>query len=624
MLKLTAYIRIAGPIILLVAFAPASVPSAKWRARCVVGRNCQNTDRGKIIQQDFASENECRKHINDPQTTGVTSSCECREVNGTTPQGPLPSGSGDPAVKLTTDVARALITGMFSNQSAGRDETAARRARLAQQEVARQEDERRRLKKKAFNDDKEQLLKELQANDSGIGLKGLDDDGSLKLMGIDDVADQCLICERNLINQVSRGAGASGNLKGWINGARILYSNCMAKDGDSCEGTCGKVLYKALAVCNTYEDVQMAVKATKQCREEEGGTYPSASNEPEPVAEKPKKAARSKGAKWPAVPDTAESILKMADRVQAERNLLAPVEEEYRKLLEKEDNGIAVDGTQKAAKEAEYVKARKRFDPIEREAQIRTLEYNLRNDGASEKEIANARNTENAFINNCGSPLEGYNEDKYTRNGLYSNSFKITEDNYRALANASRTSGTGARVTTAGTQEEYNDCVLHVLANSTQHPYGFTSALALEKTRDSHYRPKGIRNDPAIAVDADHGGLDSIEIVESARSLGGTTKAIKRSDIGAEIARNRRPIIVGINQGVGGHVVVVTNVFQKDGRTYYEVMDSNAGSKCTTCRNGTTYWEKSDFESVMTTSGLEILPAKGTAPKLLKDPKGAK
>jgi hypothetical protein len=188
---------------------------------------------------------------------------------------------------------------------------------------------------------------------------------------------------------------------------------------------------------------------------------------------------------------------------------------------------------------------------------------------------------------------------------IYQNSVNRDPSDYATLAAASK-DGQGSNQVGAGLQSHY-DCGIFALSNAAETPYGMTSSIALEKVTTDYSLPENIRKDPVLEVEAKGGGLNSMEMFQTAHALG-NVKEVDMNAIPAALAENQRPIVVGIQNPQ--HYVAISRTFESNGEQYYQVMDSEAKKT-----NGITYWKKSDLESVMATNGIEVVPeAKTVAP----------
>jgi len=172
-----------------------------------------------------------------------------------------------------------------------------------------------------------------------------------------------------------------------------------------------------------------------------------------------------------------------------------------------------------------------------------------------------------------------------------------------------------------GVQSHY-DCVLYAMANAADEPYSVTSIVALEKIRNDPWRDQKERDNPALALEdpkkGGGGGMTDREILQVGQALG-PTEIVRREDIARALEETGKPVFAAIDIGGGSHAIAITKVFEKDGQTYYEVMDSNSRTK-----DSKTYWKKDDLEKSIVTGGLIVLPEKGTVPQLLREPEKKK
>lgn len=171
----------------------------------------------------------------------------------------------------------------------------------------------------------------------------------------------------------------------------------------------------------------------------------------------------------------------------------------------------------------------------------------------------------------------------------------ITEDNvrdgWRAIqgtadnADLSRAAdaASGPRLSAVG-QRTKMDCTISAMATATGQPYDNVAARAKDLIRQGEWRNPYVRENPQEAIDK---GLTGGEVVMLAESLG--RAEVAPSSRFEEILKGGRPVLVnvatisskqgflaGTTTAFGSHQVVLTKTFQNNGKTWYEVADSNS------------------------------------------------
>jgi hypothetical protein len=242
----------------------------------------------------------------------------------------------------------------------------------------------------------------------------------------------------------------------------------------------------------------------------------------------------------------------------------------------------------------------------------------MRGEGKTQAEIDYFLNQKLIF--ETGAARGNYNFSQQQLNefaNLYGNSFQMRQQEYEALRKAAE-NGTQCDAEYMGDKAQFKsmDCSVWAMANGTQTDYYEMSAKFQQAIKDEAAREMKFRDNPDLQLNPDttdpaqmeKAGLYLPEIMKLASDTGEIT-AYTKDQFEAAIDESGSPVIAGINNGDGGHVVVVTGVFQSGGQTYYSVMDSNAGQgACPTCQNNTTYWTQSDFNNVLVTGGFTVTP----------------
>jgi len=269
-------------LIVMVACQPSAL-NASWKMK----EMCNGDPN---LYGDFPTKSDCERKIipNGTVVNGIRYDGNCWKcigsdspsgAGGSSRQGGSSSSSGNSGVDLGINLAGDLIKNIFLNQQQNVDD---RNTRLAREEAKReQERERQRQlererKEQRFQKDKSDLIGSLKSSGSpALKMKSASSGNGLKLktskgLSADMKVDHCLECEKMLFSLVEIGLNKSAAPESFIYESRISYSNCMIKDSEECENTAGKLLYKALAVCKTLEDVEVAYESAKGLRN--GGT----------------------------------------------------------------------------------------------------------------------------------------------------------------------------------------------------------------------------------------------------------------------------------------------------------------------------------------------------------------
>lgn len=137
--------------------------------------------------------------------------------------------------------------------------------------------------------------------------------------------------------------------------------------------------------------------------------------------------------------------------------------------------------------------------------------------------------------------------------------------------------GDGPGLPGAGTQTVYQDCAIFALANAAGLPYGVAAARAAKLIGEGGWRDAAARANPQQAIERK--GLTGGEVIMLAEAFG-QVQIVRSADF-AKTLKQGQPVMVNLVPASGevrsGHEVVLTRIFQNDGETWYEMMDSNQG-----------------------------------------------
>jgi hypothetical protein len=171
--------------------------------------------------------------------------------------------------------------------------------------------------------------------------------------------------------------------------------------------------------------------------------------------------------------------------------------------------------------------------------------------------------------------------------------------------------GPGLQWAGAGEQTKYMDCTIFALANASGVPYGVVAAKAAELIREADWRGPASQKKPQEVMEKT--GLNGGEVIILAESLG-QAEVVKSADF-ARTLKEGRPVLVNVapqDGGSGGHQVVITKTFEREGETWYEMMDSNQGE------GGRLYLSADELDTILQENGIALRPEPGRKPALLR------
>lgn len=158
----------------------------------------------------------------------------------------------------------------------------------------------------------------------------------------------------------------------------------------------------------------------------------------------------------------------------------------------------------------------------------------------------------------------------------------------------------------AAGQQSFQDCALFALANAAGLPYGIVAARAAKLISEAEWRSPEEKSNPQKVIKEE--GLNGGEVLFLAEAFG-QVEIIRSSDF-EETIKGGRPVMINI---IPGHQVVLSKTFQHNGKTWYEMIDSNL--------NGP--WERrylndEELRVLITENGIAFKPEAGTVPKFLR------
>lgn len=168
--------------------------------------------------------------------------------------------------------------------------------------------------------------------------------------------------------------------------------------------------------------------------------------------------------------------------------------------------------------------------------------------------------------------------------------------------------GSGQGMPAAGSQTNFHDCTIFALANAAGLPYGVVSARATKMIREAEWHTPSSRDDPQRVIE-DY-GLNGGEIIMLAEAFG-QAKVIPRAGFEAALEAGT-PVLLNVvpSGGKGGHEVVLTKSFRHDGKTWFEMMDSNHGPL------DRLYVTSDELDTIQQENGV-VLMRDGETPELL-------
>lgn len=164
--------------------------------------------------------------------------------------------------------------------------------------------------------------------------------------------------------------------------------------------------------------------------------------------------------------------------------------------------------------------------------------------------------------------------------------------------------GEGPGVYASGTQTKFEDCTVFALATATGHPYGEVGANATQLISESTWHSADEQKNPQKVIESH--GLNGGEVVMLAESFG-QAEVIPRTAF-AKTLKEGRPVMITVRPD---HQVVLSRTFQRNGETWYEMMDSNQGSR-------RLYLSGNELSTIQQENGIAVRPERGTIPRLLR------
>lgn len=174
---------------------------------------------------------------------------------------------------------------------------------------------------------------------------------------------------------------------------------------------------------------------------------------------------------------------------------------------------------------------------------------------------------------------------------------------------ASRAQGPDLFKAGAGQQTVYTDCAIFALANATGRPYGFVAASAGELLRHADWRPQAQRENATNTIEHG-GGLNGGEVIFLGEAFG-QVHTVEPKNF-AKTLRGGEPLIVGVTSPRGMHEVVLSKAFPYDGKTWYEIIDSNQGP------TKRLYMSEPEVFAIIRENAVAFHPDPGTTPKLFR------
>ncbi len=168
--------------------------------------------------------------------------------------------------------------------------------------------------------------------------------------------------------------------------------------------------------------------------------------------------------------------------------------------------------------------------------------------------------------------------------------------------------GKGPVLSGAGRQSE-SDCAVFALAAATNLPYGVVAARADKLISEGNWRTDAARSDPGGTIEKS-GGLNGGEVIMLA-DIFGQSKVLASAGF-AHALQEGQPVMVGVAMPGGNHEVVLDKTFQYDGKTWYEMIDSNQGPM------QRRYLSGEELNGILLEKGVAYHSNKGTVPRLLR------
>lgn len=186
--------------------------------------------------------------------------------------------------------------------------------------------------------------------------------------------------------------------------------------------------------------------------------------------------------------------------------------------------------------------------------------------------------------------------------------WKVIEarDGDRALGEEA-TAGEGPTLSGIGTQS-FNDCTIFALAAAIGRPYGLVAVQATRMIAKAEWRGEADHKAPQGVIERH--GLNGDEVTLLAESFG--QAELVPTAAFAKTLRARAPVMVAVSVPAGLHQVVLSRTFQHDGKTWFEMIDSNLSTR------KRRYLSEKELFSVLYENGVSYRPDPGYTPKLLR------
>jgi len=173
--------------------------------------------------------------------------------------------------------------------------------------------------------------------------------------------------------------------------------------------------------------------------------------------------------------------------------------------------------------------------------------------------------------------------------------------------------GDGPGFPAAGTQS-FQDCAVFALANATDTPYGVAAARATKLISEGDWRTAADRADPGKAIE--QRGLIGGEVVMLGEAFG-RVEVVNSEAFDKKLKQGLR-VMVNVAPPNGnvrsGHEIVLARVFQHDGATWYEMIDSNQGPL------QRLYMTKEEMKTILQENGVVVHPSRNRTVRPLRPP----
>lgn len=172
--------------------------------------------------------------------------------------------------------------------------------------------------------------------------------------------------------------------------------------------------------------------------------------------------------------------------------------------------------------------------------------------------------------------------------------------------------GSGPAISWAGTQTRYDDCAVFALANAAGVPYDVAAVRATKLISEGEWREPAERANPQQVLE--QGGLNGGEVVMLAEAFG-QVEVVRSTDFARTLKEGRGIMVSVVPQDgdlTAGHEVVLSRTFQRGGEIWYEMLDSNQGSR------QRLYLSAGELGTVLQESGVVFRPDPGSTPAQLR------